>query len=70
MSADAKAWYDASGNLWLETHDGPCCAPVPHDQGGQLSDVLAGVEKCMGSTLRWEIRLYIDDLTGLVGWVV
>jgi hypothetical protein len=71
MSADAKAWYDDGGRSWKATHDGPCVEGASdHQYGESLSDVLRGVEHCTGTRLRWEIRVYPDGKTGLVGWDV
>ncbi len=69
MSADAKAWNDPAGGWnWRGLHDGDCSATIPHDQGGSLSDLLIGIEQCMGHALRWEIRAYPDGHFGLSGY--
>jgi hypothetical protein len=71
VSADAKAWYDESGNLWKAIHDGDCKADaLPHQQPGRLTETLEAVEACMGVTLRWEFRQYPDGTIGLVGYEV
>lgn len=70
MSADAKVWNDGEGWCsWRGLHDGDCKEDAtPHDRGGNLSYVIAQIERCMGSDIRWEFRQYPDGQIGLVGW--
>lgn len=67
LSADAKAWLDKG--WWCGLHDGDCKTPDLHKRGDySLSQLLADIEACTGSQLRWEIRIYRDGQTGLVGY--
>ena len=68
MSADAKAWYDDSGWVWCGINDR---CDETHKECS-LSDLLRSVEACEndGRVMRWQIRVYPDGRTGLVGWCV
>jgi hypothetical protein len=69
MSADAKVWTDGDGREWQGNHDGLCAPDAVSHEAGQLGLVISGIEWCMGADMRWEIRVYPDGKTGLVGWV-
>ena len=66
MSADAKAWIDDDGWVWHGIND--LCKKT-HTAVG-LSDLLRELEACenKGHSMRWQIRVYPDGKTGLVGW--
>lgn len=72
MSADAKVWRE--GDWWRGLHDGDCVAP--HDEASHrdgdyyLTVVLADIETCLGTKLRWIERTYTTGEIGLAGFVV
>lgn len=71
MSADAKVWRVGDG--WHGLHDGDCKSThseASHRQGDYyLSTVLADIETCMGTKLRWVEQTYPNGEIGLKGYV-
>ncbi len=69
MSVDAKAFpSDTNDWIWTAVHDGPCSWSLfDNKHHGYLVEILVEVEKCMGQSMRWEIRTYPDGKIGLVG---
>lgn len=71
MSADAKAWKDGEGDWcqWHGIHDGDCLDPASHENGIELTALLASLERCLGGKpMRWETRVYPDGQVGLRGF--
>ena len=71
MSADAKAWSDGDGWSWRGSHDGTCRGGAhAHHCGDDLRTLLEELEYCQAQSLRWEICVYPDGRTGLLGYLV
>lgn len=66
MSSDAKAWTDDDGWTWHGIND--LCEEVHMAVG--LTELLRELETCenKGSPMRWQIRIYPDGKTGVVGY--
>lgn len=67
MSSDARAYLvnEDDGWNWAGFHDGECEAQ-PHE--GTLSEVIEGLEKCMGQRMRWYNYQFKNGL-GLRGYL-